>query len=80
MNKIRVAQVSMERAILGVSKIDRVPHTEVRSSGVVDAIARWNWAGHLARITEDRWAKRITECRSRHNVFRSRKRPQAKPH
>jgi len=51
---------SMERIMLGLSLRDRVPNTEVRRrSGVTDCITRistlkWNWAGHLARINDDK--------------------------
>lgn len=80
-NKIRVAQRSMERAMLGLSLRDRVPNAEVRRrSGVTDAITRiltlkWNWAGHLARINDGRWTRKITEWRPRDHAFRSRGRP-----
>lgn len=80
-NKIRVAQRGMERSMLGLSLRDRVQNKEVRRrSGVTDAIARiaklkWNWAGHLARVSDDRWTRKITEWRPRDNALRSRGRP-----
>jgi len=60
----------MERIMLGLSLRDRVPNTNVRRSGVTDAITRistlkWNWAGHLARINDGRWTRKITEWRPR---------------
>lgn len=80
-NKIRVAQRAMERSMLGVSLRDRVPNTRLRQmSGVTDAIERitmlkWNWAGHIARMTDGRWTRKILEWRPRQDAFRHRGRP-----
>lgn len=71
----------MERSMLGISLRDRIPNTEIRRrTGVQDAVERitilkWNWAGHVARMTDNRWTKRITEWRPRQDAFRSRGRP-----
>lgn len=79
--KIRTTQFAMERSILGLSLRDRVPNHEIRRrSGVQDAIQKitmlkWNWAGHVARMTDNRWTKRITEWRPREDALRSRGRP-----
>ena len=70
-----------KRAMLGLSLRDRVPNTTVRGrSGVTDAIERianlkWNWAGHLARVNDNRWTRKVTEWRSRDDAFRNRGRP-----
>ena len=79
--KIRVAQRAMERVILGISLRDRVPNTIIRQkTRVTDAVERilclkWNWAGHVARMTDNRWTRRILEWRPRQDAFRNRGRP-----
>lgn len=80
-NRIRVTQRRMERAMLGLSWRDRVPNESLRRrTGVVDAVERiallkWNWAGHVARRTDNRWTRRIIEWRPRQEAYRSRGRP-----
>lgn len=80
-HKIRVAQRAMERSMLGISLRDRVPNHEIRRrTRVVDAIERittlkWNWAGHVARLTDNRWTRRILEWRPRREAYRNRGRP-----
>lgn len=80
-HKIRVAQRAMERVMLGISIRDRVPNREIRqTTKVADAIERittlkWNWAGHVARLTDNRWTKRILEWRPRQEAYRNRGRP-----
>lgn len=80
-NKVRVAQRAMERSILGISLRDRVPNERIRQrTGITDAIERiaylkWNWAGHVARMPNEKWTKRIMEWRPRDQALRSRGRP-----
>lgn len=80
-DKIRVTQRAMERQMLGVSLRDRIPNEEIRNrTGTIDAIERiatlkWNWAGHVARLSDNRWTRRIVEWRPRQEAFRSRGRP-----
>ncbi|GJQ77305.1 hypothetical protein Trydic_g20725 [Trypoxylus dichotomus] len=33
---------------------------------------KWNWAGHVARLTDGRWTKRILQWRPRSEAYRSR--------
>lgn len=79
-NRLRTTQRAMERAMLGVSLRDHLTNEEVRRrSGVQDVIEKivtlkWNWAGHLARIRDDRWTKQIMEWRPR-ETKRSQGRP-----
>ena len=53
--------------MLGITKRDRKHNTWIRKvSGVQDILAqakklKWCWAGHVARITDSRWTKLITE-------------------
>lgn len=80
-HKIGVVQRAMERAMLGISLRDRVPNEIIRQrTGVNDAIERitmlkWNWAGHVARMSDGRWTKKIIEWRSREGALRNRGRP-----
>lgn len=80
-NRISIAQRKMERSMLGISLRDRIPNTTLRErSGVKDAVAciatlKWNWAGHVARLSDNRWTKRILEWRPRQDAYRSRGRP-----
>lgn len=80
-NKIQVAQRAMERSMLNLSLRDRVPNHIIRErTGVTDAVERittlkWNWAGHVARVKDGRWTKRILEWRPRQEAYRNRGRP-----
>ena len=80
-NKLQVTQRAMERAILGISLRDKIQNNEIRRrTGVADVVRRittlkWNWAGHIARTTDDRWTKKILEWRPRHEAYRNRGRP-----
>lgn len=79
--KIQITQRAMERSMLGVSLRDRIQNREIRRrTGVADAIERittlkWNWAGHIARASDNRWTKKILEWRPRDEAFRNRGRP-----
>ncbi|CAH0577743.1 unnamed protein product [Chrysodeixis includens] len=55
----------MERSILGVKLSDRVRNTTLRSITQVADVGektklKWQWAGHVARMKPDRWAKIVT--------------------
>ena len=68
-NKLRVAQRAMERSMLGITLRDKMTNQWIREqTKVVDVMERiaslkWSWAGHIARRTDDRWTKTITEWR-----------------
>lgn len=80
-NKIRVAQRAMERSMMGITLRDRVPNDQIRRiTKVMDAVeqithSKWNWAGHVARMSNQRWTKKIVEWRPRQDAYRSRGRP-----
>jgi len=65
--RLRVTQHSMERSMLGITKRDRKTNEWIRSMTQVDDIIqtvkqkKWSWAGHLARTSDGRWTKLITE-------------------
>ncbi|GFO43775.1 endonuclease-reverse transcriptase [Plakobranchus ocellatus] len=75
--KLRVAQRAMERKILGIKLADRVKCSEIRKrtqiQDIVDFVAKqkWKWAGHVARLKDNRWTLRVTEWQPR-NGKRSR--------
>lgn len=56
----------MERSILDIKKQDKVRNTNIRrKTNVIDALThckkqKWKWAGHVARMDNGNWAKRIT--------------------
>ena len=66
-NKLRTTQRSMERAIINVTKRDHITSKKIREiSGMTDIIStikklKWSWAGHIARIKDNRWTQRTTE-------------------
>lgn len=66
-NRLKVTQRSMERSMLNITRKDRIKNELIREktrvSDVVEAALKikWKWAGHVARMKEDRWAKRVTE-------------------
>ena len=68
-NKLRVAQRAMERSMLGISLRDKMTNEWIRQqTRVVDVMERiatlkWNWAGHIARMTDERWTINILNWR-----------------
>jgi hypothetical protein len=68
-NKLRVAQRAMERSMLGITLRDKMTNQWIRQqTKVVDVMERiaslkWNWAGHIARMTDERWTKTIMNWR-----------------
>ena len=68
-NKLRVAQRAMERSMLGITLRDKMTNQWIRQqTKVVDIMERiaslkWNWAGHIARRTDERWTKTIMNWR-----------------
>ncbi|KAI8420615.1 hypothetical protein MSG28_007859 [Choristoneura fumiferana] len=64
LERLKVTQRAMERAMLGVSLRDRIRNTEIRRRTKVTDIAgkicklKWQWAGHIARRTDNRWGEK----------------------
>ncbi|KAG6938809.1 hypothetical protein G0U57_005271, partial [Chelydra serpentina] len=62
-----VAERAMERAMLGISLLDRIPNEIIRErSSVKDIVMesrhnKMRWAGHTARLTDNRWTAIIAE-------------------
>lgn len=67
--KITTCQRGLERSMLNIKKIQKIRHTKIRkitqTTDVLNLIRKfkWKWAGHVARLTDDRWTQRITKWR-----------------
>ncbi|XP_039287770.1 uncharacterized protein LOC111047670 [Nilaparvata lugens] len=78
--KLRITVRSMERVMIGVTRKDRKTKLWIRNETKIEDVGKmiierkWNWAGHIARTTDERWTKRILEWYPR-NLRRSRGRP-----
>lgn len=78
--KLAVTQRSMERAMLGVTRKDKIRNQEIRERTRVDDIiekaekSKGQWAGHLARMSPSKWARKLTEWTPR-NGKRTKGRP-----
>lgn len=65
-NKIITSQRSMERSILKIKKLQKIRHTTIRQkTKVIDALSysqkqKWRWAGHIARLSDNRWTTKTT--------------------
>ena len=65
--KLAVAQRSMERSLLNITRRDKIRNGIIRSkTGVIDIIEKvkcmkGQWAGHVARMKNTRWAKITSE-------------------
>ena len=70
----------MERKMLGLKLQDKIPGSEIRKrTKIIDITEytlkqKWRWAGHIARMIDNRWTKRCTEWQPRRGK-RSRGRP-----
>ncbi|XP_022832295.1 uncharacterized protein LOC111360566 [Spodoptera litura] len=66
--KLKVCQRAMERSILGVRLSDRIRNTTLRSTTkIVDvghkaAGLKWNWAGHVCRMSHERSIPEVQVC------------------
>ena len=66
-NKLRTAQRAMERKMLDLKLKDKIPCSEIRKrTKIIDIIEytlkqKWKWAGHIARLKDNRWTRRCTE-------------------
>ena len=73
-NKLRTAQRAMERKMLGLKLKDKIPCSEIIDIIEYTLKQKWKWAGHIARLNDNRWTKRCTEWQPRRGK-RSRGRP-----
>ena len=79
-NKLAVAERAMERRMLGITLYDRIQNEVIRQRSQVDDIAeqikrsKLAWAGHVARIRDDRWTSKILSW-----YPRDKRRPRGRP-
>ena len=70
-NKLRTSQRAMERKMLDRKLQDKIPCSEIRKrTKIIDIIQytlklKWKWAGHIARMKDNRWTKCCTEWQPR---------------
>ena len=69
-NRLRTAQRAMERKMLDVKLQDKIPRSEIRKRTKIMTTKntlkqKWRWAGHIARMKDNRWTKRCTEWQAR---------------
>ena len=82
-DRLAVAQRKMERIMLGITLRDRKQNKWIREqTGIEDIVttikeSKHRWAGHIARLTDNRWTKRTTEWTPR-NYRRRRGRPRVR--
>lgn len=66
-HKMQVTQRNMERTILNIKRKDKKRIEWIREKTKMEDIrttimkAKWRWAGHVARMREDRWTRKTTE-------------------
>lgn len=74
--KLQVNQRAMERSLLKITRLQRITNERVRKRTNFEdiikkaKILKWQWAGHLARMTDNRWTKRTTEWTPRDGTRR----------
>ena len=79
-NKLRTAQRAIERKMFDLQLQDKIPCSEMsKRTKRIDIMKytlkqMWKWAGHIARMKDNRWTKRCTEWQPRREK-RSRGRP-----
>ena len=81
--KLQTTQRSMERMMLGYTRRDHKTNKWIREQTKVKDVLttakrnKWRWAGHLGRITDERWSKLTTEWQPLYGT-RKRGRPRAR--
>lgn len=65
-SKITSCQRGIERSMLNIKKMQKIRHTKIReATKATDALIyakklKWKWAGHVARLKDERWTNRVT--------------------
>ncbi|XGW22350.1 hypothetical protein V3C99_004961 [Haemonchus contortus] len=81
--RLASTQRAMERVMCGITLMHKIPAHEIRRrTGVKDVIeniydSKKRWAGHVARLNDNRWTSRVTNWYPR-GVKRPRGRPLAR--
>ena len=79
-NKLAIHQRKMERSMLGIRLSDKIKNETIRKeTRVTDVLEKirnlkWRWAGHVCRMSDDRWTYKIMQWMPRAGQ-RSRGRP-----
>lgn len=82
-SKIRSTQRAMERSIMKIRKVQKINSSLIRhKTKQTDALRqalklKWNWAGHIARLKDNRWTIKTTQWKGplgKRNVGRPNKR------
>lgn len=66
-NKLITCQRGIQRSMLKIRKMQKIRHSKIReATKAKDALTqalslKWKWAGHVARIQDKRWTKKIIE-------------------
>ena len=70
-NKLITTQRAMERKMVHLTIRDKVNHNKIREKTKVKDIiekikeTKWRWAGHVLRVQDNRWTRRLTEWQPR---------------
>lgn len=66
-DRLAICQRKMERSMLNIKLQDRIKNIDIRrKTKICDILSRikklkWQWAGHICRMENSRWTKRVTE-------------------
>ncbi|KAG6932138.1 hypothetical protein G0U57_000268, partial [Chelydra serpentina] len=66
-HQLSVTQRAMECTLWGISLRDHIPNKTIRQqSGVLDVVvesrlSKMRWAGHVARLSNNRWTAAVSE-------------------
>lgn len=79
-SSIAVTQRKKERSMFSLKLINKTPNTDIRQRTKLTDVQplskrlKWKWAGHVSRMSNNRWAKKIKEW-----TPRLRKRSKGRP-
>ena len=68
-NKLITTQRAMERKMVHLRIRDKVNHNKIREKtkvkDIIEKETKWRWAGHVLRVQDNRWTRRLTEWQPR---------------
>ena len=77
LHKIQICQRSLERSYMNIKLKDKIKNTTIREKTKAKDIAeqvktlKWKWAGHIQRVTDNRWSQRVTNW---YPIYKKRRR------
>ncbi len=83
MNRIKSTQKAMERSVLGLKGIDKIRNknirgiTKIKDIGYTTKKAKFKYVGHIARLDNVRWVKKVTDW-TPYGKIRRKGRPQTR--